>query len=132
MQFGISIRNQTTKHKWPAIVQRKLLVLSCLLTILPMVFGQGVSGRILGAVQDKSGAALVKATVTVTDQGTEIDTTVNTDSNGQYSVANLQPGNYQVRFEASGFRPFISVGNVVIVDASTRVDATLQVGTQQE
>jgi hypothetical protein len=97
-----------------------------------MVFGQGVSGRILGAVQDKTGAALVKATVTITDLATGITTTANTDSNGQYSVANLQPGNYQVRFEAAGFRPFKSVGNVVIVDASTRVDATLEVGSQQE
>jgi hypothetical protein len=41
MQFGISMRNQTTKRKWPATVQRKLLVLSCLLTILPVIFGQG-------------------------------------------------------------------------------------------
>jgi hypothetical protein len=98
----------------------------------PVVFGQGISGRILGGVQDKSGAALVKATVTITDQGTGIITTASTDSNGQFIVANLQPGNYQVRFEAPGFRPFVSSGNAVIVDASTRVDATLEVGTQQE
>jgi hypothetical protein len=103
-----------------------------LLAIVPIAFGQGISGRILGAVQDKSGAALVKVTVTITDEGTGIITTANTDSNGQYSVANLQPGTYQVRFESAGFRPFVSVGNVVVVDASTRVDATLEVGTQQE
>jgi hypothetical protein len=132
MQFGTSKRSRTANHKWPTTLPSKLLVLVCLLTIVPVVFGQGVSGRILGGVQDKSGAALVKATVIITDLGTGITTTANTDSNGQYSVANLQPGNYRVRFEATGFRPFVSVGNVVIIDASTRVDATLEVGTQQE
>ncbi len=132
MKFGISYRNLTTEHKWPTTLSSRLLVVLCLLTIAPVVFGQGVSGRILGAVQDKSGSVLAKATVTITDEGTGMTTTVNTDSNGQYSVANLPPGNYQVRFEAAGFRPVISAGNVVIVDASTRVDATLEVGTQQE
>jgi Carboxypeptidase regulatory-like domain/TonB dependent receptor len=132
MQFGTTKLSRTAKQKWPMTLPGKLLLLVCLLTIVPVVFGQGVSGRILGAVQDKSGAALVKATVTISDQGTGITTTAKTDSNGQYSVANLQPGNYQVRFEATGFRPFISAGNVVIVDSSTRVDATLEVGTQQE
>lgn len=131
MKFGICSYASKFARGESSLVPRMLLAFGLLLTV-PALWGQGVSGRILGTVRDKSGAALVKATVTITDQGTGITTTAKTDSNGQYSVANLQPGNYQVQFESAGFRPFISGGNVVVVDASTRVDATLEVGTQQE
>ena len=74
MQFEISMRNQTTTHKWPAIVQRKLLVLFCLLTILPVVFGQGISGHIIGTVLDASNAVIPNAQVTITNQETGIVT----------------------------------------------------------
>ncbi len=93
---------------------------------------QGVSGRVLGTVQDSSGAVVAKAKVTVTDVATGIVVIGSTDANGQYGVENLQPGTYSVKFDAPGFRSFVSNGIIVVVDSSTRVDATLPVGSQDE
>ena len=69
------------------------------LLLPPAVRGQGVSGRILGTVQDKTGAVVAKVDVTATNQGTGIVISGKTDGNGQYRLENLQPGNYQVKFE---------------------------------
>jgi hypothetical protein len=132
MQSGTTIPHRTTNHRWPTTLSSRLLVLICLLTIAPIVFGQGVSGRILGTVQDKSGAVVARAAVAVTNQGTGITVNGKTDSNGQYRIENLQPGNYSVKFSAPGFRPLVSVGNVVVVDGSTRIDTALEVGSQTE
>ena len=121
-----------------SILRRLPSLAACLLTVLAPLclvqnaYGQGVSGRILGTVQDQSGAVVVRVTVTATNQGTDIGTSTKTDVNGQYSLDNLQPGNYRVSFEGQGFRPLISDGNVVIVDGATRVDAKLQVGTEAQ
>ena len=103
-----------------------------LLLLAPALRGQGVSGRILGTVQDKSGAVVTKVVVTATNQGTGSSVISKTDSNGQYRLENLQPGNYQVKFDAQGFRPYVSDGNVVSVDGATLVDASLEVGSPSE
>jgi outer membrane lipoprotein-sorting protein len=131
MQSGIHIPNMTTKHKWPSISGR-LPAPICLLLIATVVFGQGVSGRILGTIQDGSGAVVANASVTITNQGTGIAAKTVTDSHGEYRVDNLPPGNYRIQFEASGFRVVVSEGNVVTVDNSTRVDTTLAVGSTSE
>ena len=131
MQTGIHIPNMTTKHKWPSI-SGKLLVPICLLLMAAVVFGQGVSGRILGTIQDGSGAVVANASVTITNQGTGIKAKTVTDSHGEYRIDNLPPGNYRVQFEVPGFRAVVSEGNVVTVDNSTRVDITLEVGSTSE
>src|SRR5438067_7613911 len=111
---------------------------SCLLAILlvigskPDLLAQGVSGRILGSVQDTSGAVIAGATVKATNTGTGIGTATASDANGQYRFDNLPPGAYRVEFSAPGFHPFVSNGNVINLDQSTRLDASLQVGTQAE
>ena len=102
-----------------------------LLLLAPALRGQGVSGRILGTVQDKSGAVVTKVVVTATNQGTGSSVISKTDSNGQYRLENLQPGNYQVKFDAQGL-PYVSDGNVVSVDGATLVDASLEVGSPSE
>lgn len=131
MQFGNcsrGLRGVLSRASWlvwlPAIL---ILIWST-----PDLLAQGVSGRILGSVQDSSGAAIARATVKATDTGTGLITTVVSDANGQYRFDNLPPGTYQVEFSASGFQSFVSNGNVVNLDQSTRVDASLRVGSQSE
>jgi hypothetical protein len=131
MQFGIFSGSGTHARRTSSLTSLLLAVFGLLL-LAPAIWGQGVSGRILGSVQDTTGAVVTKATVTVTNQGTGISAVTTSDANGQYRIDNMQPGTYHVRFEAQGFRPFVSGGNVVVVDGSTRVDATLEVGSQGE
>ena len=88
---------------------------------------QGTSGTIAGTVQDPSGAAVPGATVTVTSGTTEAGTAV-TDAAGSYTVHNLAAGAYRVEVQLQGFERFVRADVQVQVGATTRVDATLEVG----
>jgi len=66
-----------------------------------------------GAVVDDSGAVISGATVTIRDQNTGATRTVVTDSSGNYSVAGLPPGTYQLEVDASGFKKTV-VENVTV------------------
>ncbi len=77
MQYEICSRRGIRVRRASSLMAH-LLVGFALLLMAPGLFGQGVSGRILGTVQDKSGAVVAKATVTVTNQGTGISTTIKT------------------------------------------------------
>jgi hypothetical protein len=57
-----------------------------------------------GTVVDQNGAAIANATVMITDKNTGAIRTVTTDSSGNYSVAGLQPGTYDVEVSAPGFK----------------------------
>ena len=82
------------------------------------------SGTIRGTVVDKSGAALVGATVKLTrgEQPLAPDTLSGDD--GQFSFTNVGPGPYQVAVSANGFTTqtysgTLSPGDAVIVPAIT-------------
>lgn len=128
MKSGLSTYIRTVKHTRPGTLSGKLLILVCLLATAQMFLGQGVSGRILGSIQDKSGAVVPNASVTITNQDTGIIRKIATGSAGEYRMDNLPPGNYQVSAASSGFQTTVSKGNVVTVDNATRVDLVLQVG----
>src|ERR1700691_4913160 len=132
MQSGISIHNQTAKHKRSMTVQSKLLLLTFLLAIVPVALAQGVSGHIIGTVQDTSSAVIPNVQVTITNQETGIITRTKSNAVGEYRSDNLPPGTYRVKVEAPGFRDAVSDGNIVTVDGNNRVDVYMQVGTADQ
>src|SRR5579862_4156594 len=95
-------------------------------------FAQGVSGRIVGTLTDSSGAVIPSATVTITNQDTDIATRVISNSNGEYRADNLPPGNYRIQVEAPSLQSVVSKGNVVTVDNATVVNLELKVGSTSE
>jgi hypothetical protein len=97
-----------------------------------VAFGQGVSGRIIGTVQDPSQASVPGATVTVTNQDTGYRADVPTGQSGDYLVPDLPPGKYTVSVSAKGFKDSVATDNQVIVNGTTRVDFTMQVGLSSE
>ena len=109
-----------------------LFGLVCVLALTAMSFGQGISGRLQGTIQDGSGAVVSGANISVTNQDTGVVNKYTSDSRGEYIANLLPPGNYKVEVNAPGFRTTVSTGNVVTVDNITRVDATLQLGTAAE
>jgi hypothetical protein len=70
--------------------------------------------------------------VTIANQDTGITSKIITNSNGEYRVDNLPPGNYTVELAAPGFHSVVSKGNVVTVDNATVVNLTLEVGSASE
>jgi outer membrane receptor protein involved in Fe transport len=93
-----------------------------------VVFGQSVSGSIVGTVVDPTNAAVPDATVTITNVNTSVTNTLRTDSNGYYSATNLPPGPYSVSVQKNGFTIAQHTGITLFVDSTQRVDVTLNPG----
>src|ERR1700722_6523729 len=95
---------------------------------LPQLRAQIVeSGTITGVVRDHSGAIIVKAHVNIRNAATGLTSATVTDAQGLYVSPPLDPGDYYVEFEASGF------GNIkehvrLEVGQRAAVDAILTVG----
>src|SRR5712692_4131605 len=64
---------------------------------------QVTTGDITGRVTDPQGRVVAGATVTVTNKGTGASRTATTNDSGDYVVAELPPGKYDVTVEAKGF-----------------------------
>jgi hypothetical protein len=69
-------------------------------------FSQGeTTSAIVGQVSDASGAAVPRATVTVTNKETGLRRSASTDEVGRFNFPQLKPGAYSVKVEAEGFEP---------------------------
>src|SRR5882757_8579553 len=110
----------------------RVLGLACLLVGAAPVFSQTTTGRILGRVDDQTGAAVPGATVTVTDVQRGTTRTVASDTSGDYVVPNLQPGVYKVRAEAKGFKSVERPNVGLEVAQDVRVDLPLSPGQVSE
>src|SRR5437016_3047131 len=65
---------------------------------------QVLYGSIVGSVTDQSSAAVPNATVTITNKQTGSTRTEKSGGDGRYLFGNAQPGTYDVKVEATGFR----------------------------
>ena len=68
------------------------------------VHAQSVTGRISGTVRDSSSAVVPGASVTVTNEATQIARAARTDDEGFYVVTNLPPGDYRWRSSSAASR----------------------------
>src|ERR1700691_3228251 len=81
-----------------------LFFLSMMLaSLMPPLWGQGTEGNITGTVTTQDGATLANATVTVTNDGTNLSRVVTSNARGDYVVTDLHPGSYTVKVAATGF-----------------------------
>lgn len=102
------------------------------LILLAAALGFAQTAQITGLVTDSSRAAIVDAEVVVTNADTGVARTTATNQQGNYTVPLLQPGNYRMTVQSSGFRP-VSRENIRLeVDQVLRVDFSLEVGALTE
>src|SRR5260370_16987966 len=90
------------------------------------------TSRVVGVVQDPTGAAVVNARVQLTSETTGATFTTITSSSGTYAFEAVQPGTYTVSAEAAGFRKFTSSGNAVTIGQPATVNIVLEVGSISE
>jgi outer membrane receptor protein involved in Fe transport len=97
------------------------------------LYGQAVTGSVLGTVSDISGGAIANAKVVLTNVGTSSSRTAQANASGNYTFADVPEGNYSVSFEAAGFKRELRSNISVAVNTTSRVDVQLQPGniTQQ-
>jgi len=86
------------------------------------------TGTILGTIRDASGAVVSGATVTALHIETNLSRIAITDSNGDYTIASLPIGAYQVTATLQGFRQAAIPQVILQVDQKARIDFNLEVG----
>ena len=84
------------------VVRTFVAPLAILIVCSASAWAQG-GASVGGVVKDQSGAALPGTTVTVLNTGTGAAQTLVAGPSGNYLAVNLQPGQYQVTAELSGF-----------------------------
>jgi len=107
-------------------------VLLCLFAVcLPIsARGQAVStGTVVGQVSDASGAAIVGATVTLTDKATNTPRTSTTNEAGRYIFVNVIPGAYDLAVSKTGFRVTKLTDQTVTIGLTLTLDVKLEVGS---
>jgi Carboxypeptidase regulatory-like domain/TonB dependent receptor len=93
---------------------------------------QGVFGTISGTITDSSGAVLPGAAVIVTNIATNVSKRLTTNAAGVYSATSLVPGSYKVEASLDGFKTAVVSAIALEVNASPKVDLTLEVGQTAE
>jgi hypothetical protein len=83
------------------------------------------TSQLSGVVTDSSGAVIPGAKVTLTDQGTNISITRETDPKGGYSLTNLRPSTYMIRVEAPGMATVEHKDLVLAVAQQANLDFTM-------
>lgn len=82
------------------------------------------AGRISGRVTNQFGTGLENVVVQIT-AGPEVGLSVATDDEGDYTLSDLTPGTYTVRFTRSGFTTRTVTGVAVTAGNTTDLDVTL-------
>ncbi len=104
------------------------LFLFPLLLTARLGFSQGITGDILGTVQDPTGGVVPGARVTLTAVDTGLKFEATSDEGGNYLFAELKPGHYSLQATKEGFQT-ATVSNIeLLVGQRPRVDMTLQIG----
>lgn len=88
-----------------------------LLLILPIAANAqtGGEGAISGQITDNTGAAIPGATVTATNDATNVSTIRTSSGAGDYVISPILPGTYTVKVVANGFKTLVQ--NNIVVDA---------------
>jgi hypothetical protein len=81
--------------------------------------------QLRGVVSDVSGAVVRNVTVTISDVGTGISSTANTNEKGEYYFTGLRPSSYSVKAQAPAFRTAERTGLVLAVDQEATLNFTL-------
>ena len=88
--------------------------------------------QIRGTVTDQSGAMVVNATITITNDATNISQQTHSDTHGQYFIVGLRPAVYTIKAESSGFEINEKKNIVLQVDQQTTVDFVMHPSSVSE
>ncbi|HEV7905704.1 MAG TPA: carboxypeptidase regulatory-like domain-containing protein [Pyrinomonadaceae bacterium] len=97
-----------------------------------MAFGQSTTGSLNGTVSDPGGAIVSGASVTIKNNATGAERTATTSDNGSFNFPSLEPGEYSVSVEASGFKKSVAPRVVVEVANPAQVTMALEIGSVSE
>lgn len=101
----------------------------CAMTLLAgLALAQDFRGSITGRVMDSSKASIPNATVTVKNAATNESLTAVTNSEGNFRVPFLRPGDYNISVESQGFKKSSRDNFNLLISQVATLDFTLEAG----
>src|ERR1700722_14369739 len=107
---------------------RASAMFALLVVSMTAAYSQAVNGTLLGSVTDSTGAVVVNAKVTITEQNTNVSRTAMTNESGNYTFGDMPPGRYAVVVEQTGFKKESRRDIDLQVDSTLRINVALQPG----
>jgi hypothetical protein len=111
---------------------RFLLLVVGLFASASAALAQSDRGTITGTISDPAGAVIAGAAIEARNVATGALYPVASSATGNYTIAQLPAGTYELSVTVMGFKKFLRPGLVVEVAGTLRVDATLEVGSASE
>src|SRR5215472_16163651 len=111
---------------------RSLVVAFCSVVLGFFAVAQSDRGTITGTISDPAGAVVAAAAVEARNVATGALYPVASSATGNYTIAQLPAGNYELTVTVPGFKKFVRTGLVVEVAGTLRIDPTLEVGSATE
>ncbi|HEX2459093.1 MAG TPA: carboxypeptidase-like regulatory domain-containing protein, partial [Vicinamibacterales bacterium] len=105
-----------------------MIVLAATLFLPGPASAQTGAASLTGIVTDQSGASVPGATVTATNQSTNVEFTGATNEAGSYTIASVPIGVYVVKTELTGFKTASTKPIEVEANQTVRLDVKLEIG----
>jgi hypothetical protein len=112
-----------------AVAVLLLLILAAAAPLLAQTAGEGT---ITGTVKDATGAVIPGATISATNAATNVATRRTSTSSGDYTIAPLPPGTYNLQVTAPGFKTLSQQNLTVNALAAVGFNAVLELGATTE
>src|SRR5713226_1610498 len=108
------------------------LVLGLILVLLlsTPTRAQVVGATVSGSITDPRGDAIPNAKVSAKNLATGVSTTTTTNATGAFSIANLNPGDYEISSNAAGFSTAVTKITLT-VGAKQEVNLALKVRSEE-
>lgn len=104
-------------------------ILVALTLSMTAAMAQQVGATLFGTVTDPAGAVIPDAKVTAVNPANSRTTTVSTQSDGTYVFPYLEPADYTISVEKTGFDKYEQPRVTLVVNQKSRLDIQMRVGT---
>jgi hypothetical protein len=123
----------TNKSPQEVLVSMRLMFALCLcLVVVWTAFGQSDRGTITGTVSDPVGAVVGGATIEAKNVETGGQYQAANTATGNYTLAGLPAGSYEVSVAVPGFKKYVRQGLTVQAAQTMRIDVVLEIGNATE
>jgi hypothetical protein len=107
---------------------------ACLLLVFSLsgLRAQSTNASITGRVTDPSKALIAGAKIAAINTATNFRYEVATNGSGEYYLANLPPGTYQIEIEKPGFKKLVKPSVILHVQDALEIDFEMRLGSSSE